>query len=569
MKIKRKLQLGLGLLFLIALLIGILSGYYINRLSRDADAILKDNYESLQYTRYMQAALYDGKLSDNEYKLFEDNLSRQELNITEKGEAGPTSRIRTAFEALRKGGHSGAERDSIYLVLQTSIGAINEVNLQAIYRKNQTAQNSVKTANSIIALSTVFCLMVGFSFYVNFPGYIANPIRELTEGITAIANKNYRQRLEFSSKDEFGELAIAFNKMAAKLEDFESSNLAKILFEKKRIETIIDHMNEAIIGLDESNHILFVNSEAVNLLGLPKERLNGYYAPDVALHNDLLRTLVGDREKKELKIYADNKESYFSRDVIHVENEGQSLGRVIVLRNITSFHELDQAKTNFIATVSHELKTPIASIKMSLKLLEDKRIGEMNTEQIRLVDHIQEDANRLLKITGELLDLAQVETGNIQLNLTPTVPDQIVTYALAAVQFQAQQKQVEFDLHLHPGLPGINADLEKTAWVLVNFLSNALRYSAERTKINLEVKQAGDYVVFTVQDFGKGIEEKYRKRIFERYFQVPTDGRDRSGTGLGLAISKDFIEAQHGEIFVESEYGSGSTFGFRLPVMKG
>jgi len=202
---------------------------------------------------------------------------------------------------------------------------------------------------------------------------------------------------------------------------------------------------------------------------------------------------------------------------------------------------------------------------MSLKLLTDKRVGNLNNEQSDLLNHIQDDTERLLKITTELLDLAQVETGNIQLNMLAADPMQIVEYAMNAVNFQAEQKRIALELRADPNLAQIQADQEKTAWVLVNFLSNAIRNSHENSKIEIEVKNVNNSIQFTVHDSGKGIEEKYLNRLFERYFQVPTDGTNKSGSGLGLAISKDFIDAQKGEIFVKSELGMGSTFGFTLP----
>ena len=283
-------------------------------------------------------------------------------------------------------------------------------------------------------------------------------------------------------------------------------------------------------------------------------------------------------------IFSDNKQSYFLMEKHKIIipsvlvtgkdeegtfiNEEVSVGEVFILRNITRFRELDEAKTNFIATISHELKTPISAIKLSLKLLNDTRIGELNSEQHELVGHIAEDSNRLLKITGELLDLSQVETGNIKLSFMEAEPKEIVDYAVDAVKFSAEQRKITIVSEIDQNLSQVNADQEKTAWVLVNFLSNAIRYSIENSKIIISAKSSNGSVLFTVKDFGRGIESQYLNRLFERYFQVPTDGRNKSGSGLGLAISKDFIEAQSGEIFVESEFGSGSTFGFRLPKSK-
>jgi signal transduction histidine kinase len=229
-----------------------------------------------------------------------------------------------------------------------------------------------------------------------------------------------------------------------------------------------------------------------------------------------------------------------------------------VLRNITPFKELDFAKTNFIATISHELKTPISTIKASLQLLENNSTGTLNDEQKQLVESIKDDSNRLLKITSELLNLSQVETGNIQLSIQQSDSSKILQYALDAVKVQSDQKQIRLEIKTDKNLPLIKADAEKTAWVLINLLTNAIRYSPEKSQVIIEVKKDNDKVIFSVKDFGKGIESKYKDKIFTRYFQIP--GSSKSGTGLGLSISKEFIEAQGGNITVDSEFGTGSTF---------
>ncbi len=296
------------------------------------------------------------------------------------------------------------------------------------------AQTTAENAKELLTIVFTILTLVAFTFIFNLPGIISDPIRSLSEGIQEIADKNYKKRIYLRQEDEFGDLANAFNIMAGKLDEYESSNLAKIKFEKSRIETIINQMRDGIIGLDEKRNILFLNAVAEKLLGLSEAAISGKYAPDIALTNDLVRTLLQeDAEKKDLKIYADNKESYFSKDVLNVIDNEAVIGQVIVLRNITPFHELDEAKTNFIATVSHELKTPISSIKMSARLLTDARVGELNTEQQELIRSITDDAGRLLKITGELLNMSQVETGNIQLKLQPADPGTIVEQAIGAV----------------------------------------------------------------------------------------------------------------------------------------
>ncbi len=558
MKLKTKLSLGLSFLFAVILVFGILGIFSINRLSNDAEKVLKNNHESLVYSNNMLKALEKISSSEKAKKDFEDNLKKQEANITEPGELEATREVRANFTELL----AAPADSSNYPQIRMGLQIINDLNQDAILKKNNVVQRTANDAKLWLTIIFTVLFLVTLTFIFNFPAILSNPITKLTEGIVEIAGKNYSKRIYLKQKDEFGELANAFNSMAEKLNEYESSNLAQLRFEKSRIEIIINQMKDGIIGFDGKKKILFLNAVAEKLLGVKEADVLGKYSADVAVHNDLMRTLLQDAGKKELKIYADNKESYFSKDVLNVMNNAEVIGQVIVLKNITPFHELNEAKTNFIATVSHELKTPISSIKMSAQLLSDNRVGNLNQEQTELIKSISDDSERLLKITGELLNMSQVETGNIQLKLQPVRAADIVQQAVEAVQFKAQQKQVALKISIDDKLPMVNADQEKTAWVLINFLTNALKYSPENGTVEINATRKSNAVEFTVKDSGKGIEEKYLPKIFDRYFKVP--GSSKTGTGLGLAISKEFIEAQGGSISVQSEIGTGSSFSFIL-----
>ncbi|HEY4107540.1 sensor histidine kinase [Puia sp.] len=562
-RLKTKLSLGLIFLFIVIVLFGVLGLFYINRLSDEGRLVLKNNHESLMYCNKMLQALEDLRTDKNALASFQESLRRQQANITEVGEREATEELTTNFNEML----ADPTDSSNYTDIRKSIIKIQEVNEMAILRKNDVAQKTASGAKEVLTVLFTILTLVAFTFIFNLPGIISDPISSLAEGIRAIAAKNYKKRIYLRQGDEFGELAEAFNTMAQKLDEYESSNLAQIKFEKSRIETIINQMRDGIIGLDEKRNILFLNAVAEKLLGLKEAGIAGQYAPDVALSNDLMRTLLQEEsEKKELKIYADGKESYFSKDVLNVTNNAAVIGQVIVLRNITLFHELNEAKTNFIATVSHELKTPISSIKMSARLLSDLRVGALNNEQQELIRSITDDSDRLLKITGELLNLSQVETGQIQLKLQPASPADIVGQAIQAVLFQAQQKHIRINTSLTDNLPRIQADVEKTSWVLINFLTNAIKYSPEDSAIEVVACRKKNTVEFVVKDQGRGIDEKYLPRIFERYFKVPGT-HDRNGTGLGLSISKEFIEAQGGTIWVHSQLGEGSRFGFTFTMV--
>jgi len=564
MRLKTKITLGVLFLYFMLLLVSVLGYYYLTSLNIKARTILEDNYESLEYNKNMLASL-DALSLDRSSALqrFEHNLQQQERNITEAGEGAATEQVRLAFERLKQdtanpAKHLQAIRQSIYVIM--------DLNMQAIVGKNERVKKTANNALLYIAIISGVCFLLGLTFVYNFPGYVANPIRELTAGIKGIAEKKYSQRLHFKSEDEFGELALAFNTMAQRLDDYEHSNLARIMFEKQRAEAVISSLRDATIGFDNKGTILFANSQALQLLNMTEKDLIGKPALEAAKYNDLLTFLVNRQDNTPLKIVVEGKESFFTKEMVDIHHENDRIGYVIILKNITSFREQDLAKTHFIATVSHELKTPLASSDFSLKLLEDERIGHLTGEQRELVESLKQDNLRMIKIVSELLNLSQVESGNIQLQPQPVSPVQVVQYALETVRKQAAQQQVTISTTLPQDMPQIQADVEKTAWVLVNLLTNAIRYSPSGAEIRLSVEQTEDHMLtFSVQDTGKGIPPAFREKIFERFYQVPGTQHQKS-SGLGLAIAREFIEAQGGNINVESEEGKGSRFYFKLPL---
>jgi len=571
MKIKTKLTLGVGLLFLLIILLSVVGATYSNKLKQDTENILLANYNTLEYCRLMLVSLEDR--SEKAYQKFEINLQNQENNISEIGEKETTEDLRNNFEVYKQ-----KKSDSLILgEIRKNIFTLMDLNMQAIQRKSEVAKETADKAVFWIALSGTMCFLIAFILLVNLPSNIANPIKQLSESIKQIASKNYSERVHLESHSEFGQLAKSFNTMAEKLEEYNNSNLAKLMMEKKRIETLINNMHDPVIGLDENLKVIFANEEAIKIIGFSQAEMIGHNTHELALTNDLIRSLIQDlkmvdngkeTKRKPIKIYTHNKEGYFEKETLHIsitptgEQLSQLIGHVIILRNITEYKELDFAKTNFIATVSHEFKTPISSIKMSAQLLENEQIGPLNEEQTNLLNSIKEDANRLLKFTGELLNMTQIESGNIQLSILPSDPKEILLFAIHATQTQADQKHIHFEINCPEHITAIQADTEKTTWVLTNLISNAIRYSYENSVIYLTVKQRDNKVEISVRDTGQGIAPQYKNKIFDRYFKVP--GTKMEGTGLGLAISKEFIEAQGGNIMVESEYGLGSTFTISL-----
>ncbi|WP_419868482.1 ATP-binding protein [Chryseobacterium sp. CT-SW4] len=570
MKLKTKLTLGVGLLFLLIVLLSVIGSVYINKLKSDTEKILIANYNSLEFSKNMLLAL-DRIDTDSAVAIkdFQKNNSLQEKNLTEFGEREATQNLNLHFKSYLR--QPDIEKEKL---IREDLVKIMSLNMKSIERKSDIAIITAENATFwIVSLGTI-CFLIAFVLLFNLPQTIAEPINQLTFSIKQIADKNYNERVHFKGSEEFNDLADSFNVMAEKLQEYESSNLSKQLMDKKRIETLVNNMHDAVIGLDENHFIYMINDEALKITNLRKEEIIGKTAHEVAVNNDLMRELLKNIDhpvEEPLKIVTDNKENYFEQDIIPInivktgEKDKKYIGKVILLRNITPFKELDFAKTNFIATISHELKTPIAAIKMGVQLLGNQKFGTLNDQQQELLKSINEDGQRLLDITGELLNLSQVETGNIRLTIERCSPKEIIQMAIKNVEKLAEQKNISIKTQYTADENAfITADFGKTIWVMNNFLSNAIKHSFQDESIVIKVENEGSFIRFSITDTGSGIDEKYHRQIFDRYFQVP--GEHQNGTGLGLAISKNFIEKQNGEIGVESAPNQGSTFYFKLPL---
>ena len=469
------------------------------------------------------------------------------------------------------------------IVLLVVLSVVNLQILTATDPDSPAAGPGLQRALLWISIVGAACICVGIGIWLRLPASINKPIKEITNGIQEIANHNYGKRLDLNDNQEFAEVSKNFNRMANRLEEYHASTLSEMMAAKKYMETIINSINEPIIGLNNEMEILFINDEALNVLNLKREDVIRRSAQEISMRNDLLRRLVrelidipsqqtvDDKSKKEpLKIYADDKESFFQVKYISITQPSkddmilEKRGYVIMLKNITEFKELDSAKTTFISTISHELKTPISAIMMSLQLLEDKRVGTLNNEQEDLASSIKENSERLLSITGELLNMTQVESGKLQLKPKITKPIELIEYAIKANRVQAEKFNIQIEVEYPEDKVGkLFIDSEKIAWVLTNLLSNAIRYSPENGHVVIGAHQTDDnYIEMYVQDFGKGIDPRYHKSIFDHYFRVP--GTKVQGSGLGLSISRDFVEAHNGTLTVQSELGKGSKFIMRL-----
>ncbi|MDQ3022389.1 MAG: cell wall metabolism sensor histidine kinase WalK [Bacteroidota bacterium] len=353
----------------------------------------------------------------------------------------------------------------------------------------------------------------------------------------------------------------------------------KLLVEKKRAEAIVENMRDGILVIDENNEIIIVNHIGSEIFGIPQSNLVGKNIKVIAGKNNLIKNIYenkdieldknSDNKNNYLRIVFKDKEEFYLKDYTDIFNsDGKIIGTIIVLKNVTGFKEPDEIKSGFIATVSHELKTPLAAMNMSLRLMQDSRVGELNTEQKKLTSAMKDEVKRLLKMVNELLNLSKIESGGEIYKYQEVSVDELIDAAVTPMLMQFEQNKIKFHLKSESKLPKLQLDVNKIALVIINLLNNAVRYTKSGGEINFSVTRENNFIEFLIKDNCVGIKPEYLDKIFLKFVQVIKANLESQykGVGLGLAIAKEFIEAHKGKIWVTSEYGKGSNFIFILPV---
>lgn len=621
MKLKTQIFLGFLFILILTLILSSVFVYYLENLGQSSDKILRENYRSVKASEELTFSLskidqilakiclgknYNDKILldivANETALFRSNLEISKKNISEVGEGTVVNSIQEEFEAYVTAiGLFSTSPDRVTLYfnkLQRQNEQIREscinlikLNHEAMSRRDTITQDLYFQAKIYVFIVTVMVLLLAGITIFKIPQMIVQPIIDVTEKIKRITAGEYDQKVEVDSHNELGDLIKAFNMMSVKLKELEEINYAEIKAQKSRIESIIRSINDGLIILNENSEIILVNTSGSIILNTPEENLIGKKAVDIASENPVMKDLLfsinnsGDNNpgatsdvnynsKNFLKIVNDNdSQEFFTKEIVKVYDNNafqvrKFLGYIIMLKDVTSYKKSDEAKTNFIAVVSHELKTPLSAMNMSLMLLQDDRFGFLNDEQTKIASSMKNEVQRLIKMVTELLDFSKVETGDIGLDMKLVPPELLVEYSTAPIELQIKEKDITIHKFVEKNLPDVLVDPEKISWVLINFLSNAVRYSPPASEIQVEVCAVGqEYLEFRVIDKGPGIQQENQSKVFNKFVQIPSNGKkNKSGLGLGLAISKEVIDAHSGQIGVRSEFGNGCCFYFQLPL---
>jgi two-component system, NtrC family, sensor histidine kinase KinB len=604
--IRHKLMLGFGSLFAVVAVIGLLTMTQINELGQAIDVILKQNYRSVVACQEMKESLErmdsgvlytlvdrqkeGNRLIDEFTATFLASLDVELGNITLPGEGEKAQKIKTLFAeykemipVITQPMHAMQARRAAYfsklqpllLEIKGLAQDIQLMNQRNMSEANNAARRLAATAHRRMVLAITICTFLSLFFSYLARRWILRPISSLIESTNEIRRGNLDLVLETGSKDEIGQLSESFNEMASALREVRKKERVNLMRTRHTMEKVFKALPEAIAVLDQDSRVEVSTIRADQHFGLKPGAFIydlGYeWLPDL-----IRRALDGDRiAEPEVKggyiqQFVENREYFFEPLAVPIRvgpERPQPLGVVLILKDVTQVHEQQELKRGVVSTVSHQLKTPLTSLRMSIHLLLEERLGHLNEKQIELLLAAREDNERLVSILDDLLDLNRIESGKAQLSLQPAGPRNLARDAMEPFLIEARDKGVEMINDTPEDLPEVMADVKKIQEIFANLFSNALRFTGPGGVITVRAHPEPECVRFLVEDTGKGIPAEHLGHMFEQFYRG-TEQTAESGVGLGLAIVKKLVEAHGGKVAVESEAGKGSVFSFTLPLDK-
>ena len=604
--LRRKLAFSYGLMIIIIFAVSAWSILNVVHLGRAIDVILVNNYKSILAAENMKEALeredssamfFVASHADKAREQFDSNSKRflQEFeiaanNITEPGEQEVITDINSKYLAYRSRldaflsvspARTSAEQSRIYfeslepefIALKNRLDDLLHLNQQAMVTANDRAVSVSRRAEISTAITAVLAIVMALVFAWRFTAYVVDPISLLAEKAKRIGEGDFDQHISVSSKDEIGALATEFNRMLVRLRDLRKSDYGRLLIEQKKSDAVIDSICEPVIVTNSSDRVIKINRAARQLFGSSLNNdagganLEGLEAGERilrAVHDavSMQRPVAADGEAATVPIKLDGAERDFRlRATPMRDGEGRLLGAVTLLEDITAITEVDKLKTEFISVASSKLREPLHSLRLALHAVIGGSVGELNDKQKEMLDSAHENAGKLDELITELLELAEIDSGARRLSLERLRPIDLAREAVERFRAAAESKQIKLENTVWPDLSWVVGDRRAIISIIDNLISNAIRHTDRGGQVTIEASEHVGRVLFSVKDTGDGIPEQYLPSIFSRFNRV---GDKPGGTGLGLALVKRLVEAQGGQVSVESRVGEGSTFSFAL-----
>jgi PAS domain S-box-containing protein len=600
--LRAKLWLGFGGMLAILTIVSVLGIVVISLYSQAIDRVLSENYRSVVYGQKMLEALDDltadaqavafGRAAVDEAltrrqqaarQLFEDNLDLEHHNVTLPGEQEAADHLSAVWggytkqlDVVMKPGQLEVDRRASYDALITQRNEVKpaaqriiDMNLENMVSVDGQAKTWASRSKMALCLLLLLGLGLGLVIIVLAGRWILRPIRTLTQSVREVEAGNLNLVVRVKTRDEVGQLAEAFNSMAAKLRAFRETDQAKLLRTQQTTQRAIDSLPDGVAVISPEGVIELANGAAARLFGLKpgvvvRELGLAWLAELFGAVRDQQRSYEPQGYQNALQVFDNGTEKFFLPQGVPIKDAaGRLAGVTLVLIDVTRLRQIDEVKSSLVSTVSHELRTPLTSIRLANHLLLSDRIGPLSPKQTEVVMESRDNADRLQKIIDNLLDMSRMEAGSAALEMTVLRPHELATEAADQVRSSAQGKGIELRVDVPLELPRVRADRTRIHHVLLNLLSNALRYTSPGGRIEVAATSQDGLVEFSVKDTGQGIPKEYQPRIFERFFRAP--GQPGGGVGLGLAIAREIVQAHGGTIRVESTEGQGATFRFTLP----
>jgi len=604
--IRHKLMLGFGSLFAVVAVIGFLTMTQINELGQAIDVILKQNYRSVVACQKMKESLErmdngilytfvdknmeGNRLIEKYTAAFFEALNVELGNITLPGEREKAQRIKTLFGEYKEmiplvtepTNALQVRRTAYFSKLQPLFTEIKGLaqDIQLMNQKNMSDANDAARrlagiAHRRMVLAITICTFLSLVFSYLARRWILRPINSLIESTNEIRRGNLDLVLETGSKDEIGQLSESFNEMASALREVRKKERVNLMRTRHTMGNVFKVLPEAIAVLDQDGRVEVSTIGADQHFGLKPGAL--IYDLGYEWLPDLIRRALDENRIVEPEIkggyiqqFVENREYFFEPLAVPIRvgpERPQPLGVALILKDVTQVHEQRELKRGVVSTVSHQLKTPLTSLRMSIHLLLEERVGHLNEKQIELLLAAREDNERLVSILDDLLDLNRIESGKAQLSLQPVNPRDLVRDGMEPFLVESKDKGIEMINDTSEDIPEVMADEKKIQQVFANLISNALRFTGPGGVITVRAHPEQECVRFSVEDTGKGIPAEHLGHMFEQFYRG-TEQTEESGVGLGLAIVKKLVEAHGGKVSVASEADKGSVFSFTLPLNK-
>lgn len=592
-------------------IVGICSVMNLYNLKNSIDGLMTDNYKSINASNNMAEALEkqdlviissiyanNQKAIDEFYKESDEFFKWYNIeanNITENGERDLVNQLgkqyleyvkrfsqlqitRSNYDLNQAIDYYNKEVIKATTDIRKTLNDLIKLNESSMLISKDRVTNYAEDSMYIVLALSVFAVISGFVFSRYYINKTLKPISLLTNTIKKVKEGDLNQEAPVISQDEIGIMAQEFNKMTKRLYEFERSTLGKIIQERNKTLAIVKSSSTPLIVLDTNYKILLLNDAFENFFAIEeKQVINRHFLEAVRDGEifDYITTACKDinelnqHKEKIIKIKNKDENYYFNVVVTPVSDSVNALkisGVVVLFQDVTGLKELENLKTEFVSTVSHEFKTPLTSLMIGTSMLKDEGLGELNDKQKEIIDTINDDLNKLLSLVNDLLRLSKIEHDKSIFSMNYCNVKTIIQSSVKEFLNQAESKKIDLYYDIDKDLPQVYGDAEKLTWVINNLISNALRYTEQGDEIFIRSYKSDRKIYISVKDSGIGIPEEYLDKVFEKFIQIKSSDGETKGTGLGLAIAKQIIEIHKGEIWCESALGEGSEFIISLPI---